>query len=504
MSNPTLHISDKPDATTQREVHASSKLPAWWIVFVRELTDLWVGGKALVLLFLFSIMLAVTAYVLSSNSELSLIPPNEMVYLLLDTARATGLFIGMIIGADAFSGERERATLEALLLTPTSRRQIVVGKFLAAISAWPVALAITTPFLYVAAQTDFEAFQEAMLWGAPLSTMLAIGFTGFGMLVSLYSNSNRTSLFVSLVVYLLCLLPTQFPGNAQTGTMGRLLKRVNPMEAVNQFLEKVIVNNRTFEEMYDWLTAPIIFFVFVVIALFVIAAPGLRLEGGTAGRNWRSLLRWPRSRAASLLLLALLMALMSASTASTTVALGAARPAQKPITDVSKLPIEIAIDAQTVVAKNGDPVIFTTLVTNKGTEIAPPLVVAMNIINLSGEGDPVDPEDWSPDRTQYMGNLGPGESVEQSWRVNTILEGEYMVYMVVVPKPRNPENTTQPVASSGIHITVGRYVRINPGGVLPVAIAIPMGMGLFTLLVFWLRRRSLNSGTSGTGDQAKV
>ncbi len=270
------------DAKTVGDAHverAPSASPGWWLIMWRELADAWVGGKSLILILLFSILQGMSAYVFASNSELSLIPPKEMVFLTLQTAIATGLFVSLIIGADSISGERERATLETLLLAPTSRRQIVFGKFLAAISAWPVAMLITTPFLYVLSQRDMEAFNEAMIGGSILGSFLALGFTAFGMLISLWSNSNRTSLFVSLIVYLICLLPTQFPGTAQTGTMGRMLKRINPMESVNQYLEKTIVNNRTLAEYWDWLAAPVIFVVVTLIVLFW-AAPTLRLEGG--------------------------------------------------------------------------------------------------------------------------------------------------------------------------------------------------------------------------------
>jgi hypothetical protein len=87
---------------------------------------------------------------------------------------------------------------------------------------------------------------------------------------------------------------------------------------------------------------------------------------------------------------------------------------------VTQLPLEISIDITAKVVKNGDPIFFNTIVTNNDTQDSPPLIVAMNIINLNGDGDPVDPEDWSPERTQYLDRLAPGQSAEHAWRLNTI------------------------------------------------------------------------------------
>ncbi|MCI0549492.1 MAG: ABC transporter permease, partial [Anaerolineae bacterium] len=110
-------MSDLQTTKVNKMSTSGRTLPAWWLVFIRELTDLWIGGKALVLVFIYTVFLGVVTYVIASNSELSLIPPKEMVYETIKNVMAVSIFIGLIIGADTLSGERERNTLESLLLT---------------------------------------------------------------------------------------------------------------------------------------------------------------------------------------------------------------------------------------------------------------------------------------------------------------------------------------------------------------------------------------------------
>ena len=251
--------------------------PTWLLIFSRELFELWVGGKAIVLVIIYSVLLGMTAFVTSNNSELELIPPKELVFMTLSTAIAMGLFIGLITGADSISGERERGTLEALLLTPTSRRQIVLGKFLAAVSPWPLALALAYPYLALFSQGG-DAWIRALLWGAFIGSLLTLAFTALGMLVSIWSNSNKTSMVVALVIYISFYIPTQCAGAAQTGVTGRMFKRVDPMESGNHFLEKILVNNRTLAEMWSWLAAPVILVVLTVGLLFVFAASRIRVD----------------------------------------------------------------------------------------------------------------------------------------------------------------------------------------------------------------------------------
>jgi ABC-2 type transport system permease protein len=260
----------------------------WWVVFVKELDDLWIGGKGAVLLLLYCVLVGGTSLLQVTLSETDLIPPKELIYSTLMLCLTFGVPMNLVLGADSISGERERATFEALLVTPVSRSQIVLGKFLAALSPWPVAFVVTAPYLAVLAQGD-PALGLALIWGGLVGTLLAAAFTGLGVLVSLWSNANRTALFVSLTTYLMFYLPTQLPSGAQTGIMGRLFKRINPLESAGHWLEKIIVNNRNPLEFstdprgggWLWLVAPTVFAV-LVFGVLVPLASTLQLEANIA------------------------------------------------------------------------------------------------------------------------------------------------------------------------------------------------------------------------------
>jgi ABC-2 type transport system permease protein len=449
----------------------------WWIVCKKELRDLWIGGKALNYIIAYTILVSVYTYMTAKGSVQNFMPPKEMVFELLKLVTIVGVFMGLIIGADSLSGERERATLEALLLTPASRRQMVVGKFVAAISPWPVALLIAIPYMRVLSQGD-EVFRQAVLWGAVTGTILTPAFTALGMCVSFWCSNNKTSMFMSLVLYLLFLLPTQLSGHAQGGVMGLLFQQANPLAAQRHFLASLLVNNRTLDEMRSWLLSPLLFAAAVFVLLFWYAGGGLRLE---PGREHRS--RFARSGALGLLLLACLAGMWRA----TPLGAQAVPPPEQPWLGVS-----IDVGAKTVQA--GSTILYQTVLTNHGTTPSPALIMAMNIINLNAKGDVVDPEDWSPQRTQYHAGLAPGQSDTLSWRINAILDGDFMVYMVAIPAPVGPDVTSQPVASSGIHVTVTAFTKLNPGGVLPYAIGGPVLLAVIILLVYRNRRRQIDAG----------
>jgi hypothetical protein len=264
------------------------------------------------------------------------------------------------------------------------------------------------------------------------------------------------------------------------------------LAATNHFLSKHLVNYRPVSEFWNWLTSPVVFAVLVLGVLFLYAAPGLRLEAGRASkfRPFSKISARGLERAAGVVVIAALLIGLGASSAMAFQGDGLQEAEQ---------PLQIAIDTAYKVVKTGDKVEFTTTVTNNAAEETRPLIVAMNIINLDSQGDVVDPEDWSPQRTQYLENLAPGESASLAWIINTILDGNYMVYMVVIPEPSATETTSLPAASPGIHLTVTPFTRLNPGGVLPYAIGGPILLGLGIYVVYRLRRRQIDTGAPPAG-----
>ena len=124
------------------------------------------------------------------------------------------------------------------------------------------------------------------------------------------------------------------------------------------------------------------------------------------------------------------------------------------------------------------------------------ILVAMNIINLEQEGEPIDPEDWSPERTQSIDSLAAGQSVTLPWRVDAILDGEVMIYMVAIPQPDEKHVISHPIASPGIHLTVTPFTKLSPMGVLPVAISGPL---LLLMIIYFVNlRRNQNVDMGGS------
>jgi ABC-2 type transport system permease protein len=258
----------------------SATRPAWTVVAGQELRDLWLGGRGLLLTLAFSGLLSVLSYLVATNQALNFLEQRESVNLTLQVAIAVGALLALLGGADAISGERERGSLEGLLLTPVSRLQLTSGKLLAAVSLWFGAFVVTIPYVWFLGR-GVGIVGDALATGVLVGTLLAVFLVSLGVLVSIFAGSNRVSLSVSLFVLLALFAPTQFPSGTQQSWAGDLLLRANPLTAGEHYVGKIVVDGHDWSQDATWLISPIAAAALFAFLAAAVGARMLRLGGGS-------------------------------------------------------------------------------------------------------------------------------------------------------------------------------------------------------------------------------
>lgn len=251
---------------------------AWLVVAGQELRDLWLAGRGLALMFAYAVLLSATAYLVSVNQALNFLEQREAVSLTMQVAVAVGGLLTLLGAADAVSGERERGTLESLLLTPAPRRGLVLGKGVAALSLWAAAYGLSVPYVWYLSR-GVGVVTVSLLSGAVVGTLLALFLVGYGLLLSMAANSNRVSLAIGLFTLIALYAPTQMPTAVQNAWAGELLLRGDPFTAGLRYLGRVIIQGHGVGQDVGWLIGPVLLAI-VAPALALGVAGGLRLRAG--------------------------------------------------------------------------------------------------------------------------------------------------------------------------------------------------------------------------------
>lgn len=176
------------------------------------------------------------------------------------------------------------------------------------------------------------------------------------------------------------------------------------------------------------------------------------------------------------LLLVALFALATPAASAETSPRGATSPS-------TRSPLSVTLDTEQLVAGPGERIHFSSTIRNdEGGELAG-LVAHLNILTT----DPdvyVDPEDWSPQRTQYLGELGAGEQSVLEWDVRAVTSGPLILYVAVT----DPESGTV-TASGPLHMEVRGQREVNSQNVLPLVAGVPAGVLVLLGLTGARRRR---------------
>jgi ABC-2 type transport system permease protein len=252
----------------------------WTVVAARESRDLWLGGRGPMLLFAYSVVLSAMTYLAATNQVLNFLERREALSLVLQVAVAIGSLLTLIVAADAVSGERERGTLESLLLTPASRRGLLLGKLLAALTTWAACYVVLVPYLLVLGR-GLSMTGTAIVLGLGVGSLLAVGLAALGLLISSLSNTNRVSLAGSLFLLLALFVPSQLPTGPSPGWFfDVVLVRANPVASTLHYLSQVLVQGRSWTQDVSYVVAPALVGALAVGALLAAAERLMRLHAG--------------------------------------------------------------------------------------------------------------------------------------------------------------------------------------------------------------------------------
>jgi ABC-2 type transport system permease protein len=277
----TLQVAP-PAIRTEQDQRTGTQLQSRWLVVAeQECRDLWTSGRGLILVFLFSVLLSGVTYLTSTNQALNFLEQRESVNLVLQFAVAVGVLATLVVSADGISGERERGTLETLLVTPVSRRSIIGGKLIAALSLWFATFLVSIPYVWVLAR-GVGILGRALALGFFVGTLVAVGLGSIGLLISAACNSNKTSITASIFILLILFAPTQLPSGLPQGWFFDVLLRANPVASGLAYISSILVEGHSWPQDLALLITPLLT---ALIAGGALMFAGPRLVRLTRGVN---------------------------------------------------------------------------------------------------------------------------------------------------------------------------------------------------------------------------
>lgn len=147
--------------------------------------------------------------------------------------------------------------------------------------------------------------------------------------------------------------------------------------------------------------------------------------------------------------------------------------------------VSVTIDRSRVKTELGRKFTFRTTVANQASSATQSLIAHLNVLSLR-PGTYVDPEDWSADRTRYLGTIPAGGSQTITWKIHAVNHGSFAAYITVLPQAVSDK---RPTTGPAVEFDVTKRTTLNSGGILPLALGVPAFLGLLAGGVHYARRR---------------
>jgi hypothetical protein len=158
-----------------------------------------------------------------------------------------------------------------------------------------------------------------------------------------------------------------------------------------------------------------------------------------------------------------------------------------PAVAAEPLSVKVIVEPVHLETVLGGRFMITTEITNTGAAPSGEILAHLNVASIEGSVY-VDPEDWSPNRSQQL-SLEPGERQKLSWEIQAVNAGHFAAYVVVVPFGSNVAGNEALMISPLVDVDVASRSTLSAGGALPVVVMVPLLLGLAAAGVFFGARR---------------
>jgi hypothetical protein len=155
----------------------------------------------------------------------------------------------------------------------------------------------------------------------------------------------------------------------------------------------------------------------------------------------------------------------------------------------SPVGVTVGPDQSEVSTVLGGRFTLKTEMTNTGNVPTGALLAHLNVASVQGDVY-VDPEDWSPARSQEF-SLQPGESRTLSWEIQAVNSGKFAAYVVVLPFGDDVAGEEELAVSPLVRLDVAPRSTVSAGVALPLVVSIPLALGATaTVTLIRARRRT--------------
>jgi ABC-2 type transport system permease protein len=243
----------------------------------KEIKENIVSRKGLLIFFVVSLLFSALAFSFVSVKELSLLAQVEVNMTFLKMMLGVSILVSSVLGASLISGEKERGTLESLLLTPLTKIQITIAKLMVILAFWLVLTLISLPYLF-ALSSGTTLFPTIVMYLYVIGTPLVLSFGGLSLIFSSWVSSTKNALLFSIILFFISALPMFLSTTMKKSGFAYYINQLSPASSSILALKDILVNKLSFSVVLQDIIPVLVFLILIAAGLYV-AGKKVNLSG---------------------------------------------------------------------------------------------------------------------------------------------------------------------------------------------------------------------------------
>lgn len=226
--------------------------------------------KGIAFLFVVSLLMSILSFSFISVKELSLLDQPTVIMTALKLLLGINILISMVIGSTMIAGEKEKGTLESLLLTPLTKRKIIFGKLIAILIFWLMVTLVSMPYLFVLAY-QANLFPTILIYLYGIGTVLIISFSSIALIFSTILVSTKNAMILAIMTFLITAIPMFLSTTMKKSGLAKVISENSPVSASMKAMKDIFITQLGFSQVSVELIPVFVFFLITIFIAFMIA-----------------------------------------------------------------------------------------------------------------------------------------------------------------------------------------------------------------------------------------
>jgi len=234
-------------------------------------------SKGLWMVVAVSVILTALCMLVMNIKEGTVMAQNDVLQYAIKAVMFLTLTVAMVLGASSMVAEREENTLESLLLTPISKKNLAFAKYMGVLFIGALLYVSAIPYL-VAIGVGSGLTLRALFMTFFGGMLLLIAFAAISIVLSILMKSSKGSVLVSILIMIVLTLPALMQGIFKLSVVGLTILKVDPVACCFNMMTKMVTEKVSVFALGGYIL-PLILFAAVSLVILYFASEKIALKG---------------------------------------------------------------------------------------------------------------------------------------------------------------------------------------------------------------------------------